>query len=341
MIILNNDYSETCCDEVLQAIKDVKKTANKGYGTDDICEQAKAKIKSITKYQDSDIHFLVGGTQCNAVVISHALKPHEAVLCVESGHINVHETGAIEACCHKVVTIKGINGKVTCFEIEEMIKRHCDEHMVKIKMIYYSNASEIGTIYSREEVIAIYNCAKKYDCYVFIDGARLANALCANDNDVSEHDLCKYSDVFYFGGTKNGALFGEALLIQNSELKKDFRYSMKQRGGLLAKGFLLGIQFNALFTDSLYYNLAKHANGCAQKIQKSFIENGYRMMIKTTTNQIFPIISKKNMLELSKHIEFQIWEEFEDEYIIRIVCSWSCDLEDVNKCTKIIHSLNT
>ena len=231
MYSFKNDYSEGALPAIMELLNKSNFEQTNGYGEDYFCEEAKKKIKDRLQYKACDVHFLVGGTQTNLTVIASALRPYEAVIAADTGHINVHETGAIEASGHKVLTVKGTDGKVTSEAVRKVVLDHEDEHMVKPTMVYISNATEIGTMYLKEELQELYATCKELGLYLFMDGARLGSALMAQNNNITWEDLCSLCDVFYIGGTKNGTLFGEALVIVNEELKKDFRYMIKQRGG--------------------------------------------------------------------------------------------------------------
>lgn len=331
MISFVNDYSEGACDEILRKMLESNRQQNSGYGVDAHCEQAAAAIRQAIGDPSCDVHFLVGGTQCNKTVIAGALRPHEAVIAVNSGHINVHETGAIESSGHKVIAMPGENGLLRPCDIEEALRIHTDEHMVKPKMVYLSNASELGTYYTKRELRAIHRLCQRHGLYLFLDGARLGNALCAVHNDLTLRDLPQLCDVFYIGGTKNGALFGEALVIKNEVLKTDFRYHIKQNGGLLAKGWLLGIQFATLFSDDLYLRLAKHANDAAQQIAACLKECGVKMLLESETNQIFPILDNRALAKLREHFLLGDWEVIDRKHTaIRIVTSWATGKEAVD-----------
>lgn len=331
MYSFRNDYSEGACPEIMEAMVQTNLKQSVGYGEDEICDKAKAQLHRALGNDECDIHFLVGGTQANLTIISSALRPYEAVIAADSGHINVHETGAIEATGHKVIIASSKDGKLTPAGIREAVLCHEDEHMVKPAMVYISNATEIGTIYTLEELKALSKICKELDLYLFMDGARLGAALAAKDNDVQMEDLCKYCDVFYVGGTKNGALFGEAVVIVHEDLKKDFRYMIKQRGGMLAKGRLLGLQFATLFSRNLYVPLASHANAMAMKMQTAIEECGYPFFIKTTTNQIFPILPNTLIEELQKQYAFQVWGAMDEEHTaMRFVTSWATPEEVVD-----------
>ena len=340
MYSFRNDYSEGAHPDILKRLLDMNQCQNVGYGEDALCEHAKQMLKEKLQCEDCDIHFLVGGTQANLTVIAAALRPYEAVIAVDSGHINVHETGAVEATGHKVLIADSVDGKITPEGLRKAVHLHEDEHMVKPAMVYISNATEIGTIYHREELTQIAAVCREYGLYLFMDGARMGAALAAEDNDVSFADLCTYCDVFYLGGTKNGALFGEAVVIVNDELKKDFRYMIKQRGGMLAKGWLLGVQFAALFEGNRYIEIAAHANRMAQKLQDAMEACGLPFFIKTTTNQIFPILPNMLIEELQKEYAFQVWEAMDETHTaMRFVTSWATEEKEVDRFIECVNAL--
>lgn len=325
------DYAEGAAPEILQSLVESNMMQSDGYGMDDICEEARNRIRESIHQKDADVHFLVGGTQANLTVIASALLPYEACIAVESGHINTHETGAIEATGHKVICVKGNAGKITPEEIEKVVLEHRDEHMVKPKLVYISNATEIGTIYTKKELEDISSVCHKYDLYLFMDGARLGAALCADGNDMVLKDIANYCDVFYIGGTKNGALFGEAVIIVNDALKQHFRYHVKQRGALLAKGRLLGIQFNELFKNDLFFRLANHADQMAKQLSQGMKKLGCSFMIETMTNQIFVVLDNMVIKELEKNYGMTFWEAYDERHsIMRIVTSWATSDEAVD-----------
>lgn len=325
MYSFRNDYSEGAHPSILKAMNDENLNQKIGYGMDDICEQARALIRKECDAQQADVHFLVGGTQANLTVIAAALRPYEAVIACESGHINVHETGSIEACGHKVCTAYAKDGKLTPAMIQKIVDFHADEHMVKPKMVYISNATELGTIYYKEELTALHQICKELDLYLFMDGARLGSALTAEGNDLTLADIARLCDVFYIGGTKNGALFGEAVVINHEQIKKEFRYNIKQRGGMLAKGFLLGLQFKTLFENDLFYSLAKQANECAQRMVKVIKDAGFEFYADSPTNQLFPILPNSLADKISEKYAFQVQEKINDETTaLRFVTSWAC-----------------
>ncbi len=340
MYSFRNDYSEGAHPDILKRLLDMNQCQNVGYGEDALCEKAKRMLKEKLQCEDCDIHFLVGGTQANLTVIAAALRPYEAVIAVDSGHINVHETGAVEATGHKVLIAESADGKITPEGIRKAVHLHEDEHMVKPAMVYISNATEIGTIYHREELTQIAAVCREYGLYLFMDGARMGAALAAEDNDISFADLCTYCDVFYLGGTKNGALFGEAVVIVNDALKKDFRYMIKQRGGMLAKGWLLGVQFAALFEGNRYIEIAAHANRMAQKLQNALEACNLPFFIKTTTNQIFPILPNMLIEKLQKEYAFQVWEAMDETHTaMRFVTSWATEEKEVDRFIEFINAL--
>lgn len=340
MYSFNNDYSEGACEEVLEALIKTNRNQSVGYGLDDYCEEARTRIKSLLACESCDVHFLVGGTQSNQTIIAAALRPHEAVIAADSGHINVHETGAIEATGHKVLIASSDQGKVLPEGVRKVVKQHTDEHMVKPKLVYISNATEIGTVYTKQELLEIRAVCDELGLYLFMDGARLPMALVSKENDVTLPFLASVCDVFYLGGTKCGAMLGEAVVIVNDALKQDFRYHIKQRGGMLAKGRLLGIQFNELCKDDLYFRLARHANEMAQKLQAGMEKLGIQFFVRTTTNQIFPILENRIMEQLRSYCQFQVWEEIDEAHTaVRFVTSWACEEAMIDECLTNLYSL--
>lgn len=307
-----------------------------GYGNDQHCANARKLIREIFEAPNADVHFLVGGTQTNATIISSILKPYQCVICADTGHINVHETGAIEHGGHKCFALPGKDGLITASQIEKVLKTHFEddepEHCVQPGLVYISFSSEYGTIYSSTELQLISEVCHSYGIPLMIDGARMGYALMSEECDITLPELAQLADVFYLGGTKQGALFGEAVVIMNDNLKKDFRYNIKQGGGMLAKGRLLGIQFETLFTDNLYFDIARHADHEAMRIKKALQENGYPFLIESPTNQQFPILPNDLIEELSKDFLFSAWEKVdEDHTCIRICTSWATKPENVDK----------
>lgn len=340
MISFVNDYSEGACEEIMQRMQETNHLQTCGYGLDEFCKSAADKIKKKIDYEDCDVHFLVGGTQCNKTVIAASLRPFEAVICAETGHINVHETGAVENSGHKVLYAPGQNGKISCKEIEAIVAKHTDEHMVKPAMVYLSDATELGTYYTYAELKAISDCCHAHGLYLFLDGARLGNALAAKGNDLTLAHLPQLCDVFYIGGTKNGALFGEALVIVNDRLKPDFRFYIKQNGGMLAKGRLLGLQFDTLLEGDLYMRLAAHANNMAQQIADVLNECQIPFLFLSETNQIFPIFENTVLAQLREQFELGDWEALDEQRTaIRIVTSWDTKQDAVDQFCQTVRSL--
>lgn len=337
MLSFKNDYSEGACPEVLEALNKTNYEQTIGYGEDEYCQEAKNLIRKNINSPNADIYFLIGGTQANTTVISHCLKPYEAVIACKTGHISIHETGAIEATGHKIIEVEGIDGKLTPDLILNELRKHEDHHMVKPKMVYVSNTTEIGTVYTKSELENISKVCKDNNLYLFLDGARLASALACEKCDINLEDYPKYCDVFYIGGTKNGLLFGEAIVIINNEIKKDFQFSIKQKGGLLAKGRLLGVQFLTLFKNDLYYRIGAHSNKMALKIKNAFIKKGIKLATDSYTNQVFVDLSPEQIKQLEKNVIFSV--EFfgiGESQSSRFVTSWATKEEDVGKFVKII-----
>lgn len=331
MYSFRNDYSECCHPSILKRLTNMGSEANPGYGCDDYCRLAADKIRQVIAYPNAAVHFLVGGTQTNMTVIDAALRPFQAVIAASTGHINVHETGAIEGTGHKVLTAEATDGKLTPALIQSVLDAHTDEHMVQPKMVYISNSTELGTIYTKAELTAISQLCRSKGLYLFLDGARLGAALCAEGNDLTMADLPHLCDVFYIGGTKNGALMGEAVVISHPALAQDFRYQIKHRGGMLAKGFLLGINFDALFTDDLYMKLARHAAGLATRLRTGLKEFQIPMLVDSPTNQIFPVLPNALIETLSHDFSYEVWSKVDDDHTcIRLVTSWATTEEAVD-----------
>ena len=326
-----NDYSEIAHPKVINKLLNHTNEQNIGYGEDSHTENAINIIRKKTN-TNCDVHFLLGGTQANMVVISSALKPYEAVICAETGHINVHETGAIEGQGHKCLTCKCDDGKLTPKEIQMVLDTHIDCHMVKPKMVYISNPTEIGTVYNKNELENLYTYCKEHNLYLYLDGARLASAL--STDELTFEDLGKYTDVYYIGGTKCGALFGEAVVINNGELKTEFRYNIKHFGAMYSKGFILGLSFEALLEDDTYINIGKHQNAMAKYLTDELTKLGISFSCDSKTNQIFPIVSKKLEEYLSKEFDFEEWGKYDDQSkIIRFVTSFNTKLDN---CIKLV-----
>ena len=334
MIYFHNDYSEGCHEKVLEKLIQTNLEQTPGYGTDSYCASAAQKIKAACGREDVDVHFLVGGTQANLTVIDAALRPHQGALCAVSGHINVHETGAVEATGHKVLPMPSDDGKITAKQVEDAVLAQRNdgafEHIVQPKLVYISNPTELGTLYSLQELEDLAAVCRENKLYLFLDGARMGYGLAATGYDVTLEDIARLCDVFYIGGTKVGALFGEAVVISNLALKEDFRYLIKQHGGMLAKGRLLGIQFDALFTDNLYFDISVHAIAMADRIRSCFDELGVPYLVPGITNQIFPILSDELLEELSKNFMFTEMERVDESHrCVRFCTSWASRTENV------------
>ena len=345
MIQFQCDYNEGAHPLILQRLTETNMEQTVGYGEDQYCTQARKLIMLACEREDIDVHFLVGGTQTNTTVIAHTLRPYQGVISAVSGHINVHETGAIEATGHKVLAVPSLDGKLTATQIEEMVIAHRNEdgpeHMVQPGMVYLSFPTEVGTIYTRGELEDISLVCRKYELPLFVDGARLGYGLCSPECDITLPQLAKLADVFYIGGTKVGALFGEAVVITNESLKRDFRYSIKRHGGMLAKGRLLGIQFATLFTDGLYMQMAQHAIDEAMRIKSALKTKGIDFLIDSPTNQQFPIFSNAQLEELSKMFRFSIWQQVDDMHTaVRICTSWATKHENVDRLIEAIEGLD-
>ena len=326
MYSFKNDYSEGAHPRLLEALGACNFEQAEGYGLDRYTQAAVKLLKQLVENEAVQIHLLSGGTQTNLTALAAFLRPHEAAVAAQSGHILVHETGAIEATGHKVLSIPSIDGKVSPTAVEAMVLSHGDEHMVKPRLLYLSQPTEIGTLYSALELQELKNLCERLDLYLYVDGARLGSALCAPGNDVDLPELCRLADAFYIGGTKNGALLGEALVIVKEELKKDFRYQMKQKGALLAKGQVMGVQFQELFRDGLYFELARRANALAARLRQAIAEAGYSLLAPTVTNQVFPVLPNQLIAKLEEEFSFYVWEAVDESHsAIRLVTSWATE----------------
>lgn len=333
MYSFKNDYSEGAHPRILEALTETNMEQEEGYGEDQYSLKAADLLKKKMGRADVDIHFLSGGTQVNMTAIAAFLRPHEAAVAAKTGHINVHETGAIEATGHKVVVAESDqDGKLTPEAIQKVLEIHEDEHMVKPRLVYISDTTEVGAHYTKKELEDLKAFCSEHDLILYLDGARLGSALTAEGNDLKLEDLPQLTDAFYIGGTKNGALIGEALVICRESLKEDFRYAMKQKGAMLAKGRLLGIQFLELFRDNLYFDLAAHANQMADKLREGIGEAGFGFLTHSTSNQIFPILPHSLIAELQQKYEFFIWSKADEGHSsIRLVTSWATKEEKVNE----------
>ena len=322
-INLRNDYGEGAHPRLLQALAVASAEVNRGYGLDLHSERAAALIRDRLG-RDADVHFLAGGTQTNLVALAAFLRPHEAVIAPASGHIATHETGAIEASGHKVLTAPTTDGKLNPDLIRPCLDGHVGEHMVKPRLVYVSNTTEWGTLYSAAELQALGEFCRSRGLLLYVDGARLASALTTPGNDVDLALLAAQADAFYIGGTKNGALLGEALVIVNPALRTDFRHVIKQRGAMLAKGMVVGAQFEALFEDGLYFVLATHANVMAERLRDILLQAGVPLAVASPSNQVFPVLPDTVVERLRQQVEFETWERRGDgTTVIRLMTSWA------------------
>lgn len=330
MYSFKNDYSEGAHPRILHALLETNLEQDEGYGGDRYSKKAIELIKEKIESKNVDIHFISGGTQTNLIAISAFLRPHEAAIAVSSGHILGHETGAIEATGHKILSVEGKDGKLSPADLQGVLDGHPDEHMVKPKLVYISNSTEIGSIYSKSELQDLHEFCQRNHLILYMDGARLGSALCAEENDLQLSDLPKLVDAFYIGGTKNGALIGEALVICRDSLKEDFRYHIKQKGALLAKGRLMGIQFLELFSDDLFFELASHANKMAGMIREELNKANITFLTHSPSNQLFPILRNSVISDLQNNYDFHIWEKIDSNFsAVRFVTSWATKEDEV------------
>lgn len=344
MVRFECDYTEGATKEIIKKLEETNMEQTPGYGKDIHCELAREKIRNICKCKDAEVQFLVGGTQTNMIVISSILKSYQGVISAESGHINVHEAGAIEFSGHKVLAINTKDGKLTGNDVRKVYENYYAdenyEHIVMPGMVYISFPTENGLIYTKKELEDLYNVCRHCNLPLYIDGARLGYGLMSEENDMDISDIAKNCDVFYIGGTKIGALFGEAVVITNKNLQNNFRHYMKQRGGMLAKGRILGIQFEVLFENDLYFNISKHAVDMAMKLKKAFEEKGYKFLYNSSTNQQFPILPKNIASKLSEKYSFGLWKKIdENNSAFRFCTSWATKEEDVNEFIEYLRNL--
>ena len=343
MLYFQNDYHAGCHAEILRRLDRLSQRDFPGYGQDELCGKAADTIRRLCGREDLTVHFLVGGTQTNLTVIAAALRPYQAVIAAQSGHIHVHETGAVEATGHKVLALPSRDGKVTAAQVEQLMESHQSQedpaHEVQPKMVYISYPTELGTLYTRQELEAMHRVCRQYGLYLFLDGARLGYGLTAKDCDVNLQDLARMCDVFYIGGTKVGAMFGEAVVIANPELAGDFRYMIKRQGGMLAKGWLLGLQFEALLEDGLYFRIAQKANDQADRIRKTLEEAAVPVLVPGSTNQIFPILPVSTLKNLSQKVLYTDMGPVDETHrAIRLCTSWSTGDEAVEELCRLLEA---
>ncbi len=338
------DYSEGAHPEILRRLSETNLEQTPGYGEDAYCRAASERIRALCACPEAGVHFLVGGTQVNLTVIASVLRPWQGVVCADTGHIQVHETGAIEATGHKVLALAGREGKISAEDIRRCMEAHWGdvnhEHTVQPGMVYISFPTELGTLYSRAELKELSEACREYGLPLYADGARLGYGLASDENDVTLPDLAAFCDIFTIGGTKQGALFGEAAVIANPALDRDFRYGIKQRGGMLAKGRLLGIQFLALLEKDLYFTLSRHADQLAMRIRDAFAEAGCDFLIASPTNQQFPILTQAQEAYLSEKFAFSFWCSLPGgREAVRVCTSWATREEDVQALLDAIKSM--
>ena len=342
MIRFESDYLEGALPEVMQALCDTNYAQTPGYGEDEYCREAADMIRAKCSAPDADVHFLVGGTQANMIVITAALRPHQAAIAAETGHIAVHETGSIEAAGHKVITLKSGDGKITAAQVRSCVEAHWNdsthEHMAQPALVYISQPTENGTVYCLAELEALSAVCREKGLLFYVDGARLGTALVSSD--MALPDLARLTDAFYIGGTKLGALFGEAVVITNRAIARDFRYIVKQRGGMFAKGRLLGVQFGALMHDGLYERTAKREVDLAMKLRAAFEARGWPLCYDSPTNQQFPIVPDAVLEKLAEKYTFSNWGKVDGSHTaVRFCTSWATREEDVDALIADIESL--
>ena len=345
MIYFNNDYSEGCHPRILEKLVQTNMAQTPGYGQDEFCEAAARKIRRLCGREDAAVHFLVGGTQTNLTVIDAALRPHQGVLGPISAHINCHETGAVEATGHKVLWVPSEDGKITAQQVAQVVDAHradgSFEHTVQPKMVYISQPTELGTLYTLRELEELSAVCREKGLYLFADGARLGYGFAARGNDVFMEDLARLCDVFYIGGTKVGALFGEAVVITDPAIAEDFRYLIKQHGGMLAKGRLLGLQFDVLMEEDLYCGIARKADRQADRIRQVLQQLHYPLLVESTTNQIFPILPDTLLEELSREFVFCEQERVDQTHrAVRFCTSWATTDENVEALCQALERLS-
>ncbi len=340
-LFFTSDYMEGAHPSILRALTETNMQKTVGYGLDPFCKSAAEKIRKACCCPKAQIWFLVGGTQTNATVIGSCLRSWQGVVAAETGHISTHEAGAIESGGHKVLTLPHEMGKLQAETVKAMLEQYYDdanhEHMVEPGMVYISHPTEYGTLYSREELESIHGVCNRFGIPLYLDGARLAYALASPENDVTLADLCRLCDVFYIGGTKCGAFAGEAVVVPRVDLMPHFFSIMKQNGALLAKGRFLGIQFDCLFQDDLYFHIGADAVRYAGMIREALESRGYRLAFDTPTNQVFVLLDNRRMEELGKQVEFSFWEQTDEQHsVIRLVTSWATTEDDIRRLIDIL-----
>ena len=341
MIYFNSDYLEGAHPALMAKLNETNMVQTIGYGEDEYCAAARVKIQNACQAPEADVHFLVGGTQTNTTVIAAVLRPWQGVLCAVSGHINCHEAGAIEFTGHKVITLPTTNGKITAQQVQEYVEWHRNdestEHIVQPGMVYISYPTEGGTLYSKAELTELYDVCRRYGLPLVIDGARLGYGVMADGADLTLPEIAHLCDVFYIGGTKVGALFGEAVVFTKHNTPKHFLTLIKQHGALLAKGFVLGAQFDALFTDNLYFKIARNANEAADRIREALRAKGYTLTFEAPTNQIFVTMDQPTIDRLEREVKLGFTEKADDTHtVMRICTSWATTHEEVDQLIELL-----
>ena len=344
MIRFNNDYNHGAHPAILEALARTNDESYGGYGLDEWCEKAACEIRKYLNCPQSAVHFLVGGTQTNFTVIASALRPYQSVIAAETGHIHAHETGAVEACGHKIEALPAADGKITAAQIAEKGEAYrtssVQEHITQPRMVYISHPTEYGTLYSKQELEDIRAACNEYGLFLFLDGARLGYGLGSPETDVTIRDIASLTDVFYFGGTKCGALFGEAVVITNPALQTDFRSYIKQKGGMLAKGWLLGLQFYTLFKDGLYFSITEKAVALAMKLRRAFADKGIPLLLNSPTNQQFVVLENRQMEALAEKYTFEFDRKIDEEHTaVRFCTSWYTTEAEVDTLIADIRTL--
>lgn len=345
MIHFDSDYTEGAHPDILKMLQETNMEQTCGYGEDSYCDRAAGLLKELCQAPQADVHFITGGTQANLTLIAAALRPHQGVISADTGHIAVHESGAIEATGHKVLTLPNRGGKLSAGRIRKFCESHYQdethEHMVQPGMVYLSQPTELGTLYSARELSDIRDVCLEFGMFLYVDGARCGYGLASESADFTLPQMAELCDAFYIGGTKVGALFGEALLILNPALKKDFRYILKQRVGRLAKGRILGLQFLALFQDGLYFRISEHADRQARRIRDAFADCGFPLLIRSDTNQQFPVLPDSMLERLSEKYVFSYWQRIDAlRSAVRVCTSWATPEENVDQLIRDVRALS-
>ena len=344
MIYFNSDYLEGAHPSIMVRLAETNMVQTVGYGEDEYCEAAREKIKTACQAPEADVHFLVGGTQTNTTVIAAILRPWQGVISAVSGHINCHEAGAIESTGHKVITLPTTNGKITAQQVQDYVEgtETMSPRSTSSSPVWCTSPTPLreARCIPRRELTALYDICRRYGLPLFIDGARLGYGLMAEESDMTLPEIARLCDVFYIGGTKVGALFGEAVVIMNENLKKDFRFIMKQRGGRMAKGLLLGVQFDTLFTNDLYFKISRHAIEMAHQIRDIFVSAGYPLLFDSPTNQQYPIMSDDELAILGKSFGYEYWERVDETHSgVRFCASWATKQEHVDALRAAVNAL--